>query len=70
MIKKLSNEKKSELIESAVAFIIVAGIFMSLIWAVYAAGNAFAEYKAAEARCESLQGEFGSMKCYKNGREI
>ena len=48
MIKKLSSEKKSELIESAVAFIVVAGIFMILIWAVYAAGNAFAEYKAAD----------------------
>ena len=26
--------------------------------------------KDSEARCKSIQGEFGSMKCYKNGREI
>lgn len=70
MIKKLSSEKKSEIITSVVAFIAIAGLFMPLVWAIYVAGNAFAEYKAAEARCKSLQGEFGSMKCYKNGKEI
>lgn len=70
MIKKSSSEKKSEFIESVAAAITIAAMFALVVWVLCMIGNGFAEYRAAEARCKSLRGEFGSMKCYKNGREI
>lgn len=70
MIKKLSSEKRSEFIISVVAWIIIIAIFGYVIWGIYSIGKSFAEYKAEEARCKSLGGEFGSMKCYKGGKEI
>lgn len=48
----------------------LAAMFALVVWVLCMIGNGFAEYRAAEARCKSLRGEFGSMKCYKNGREI
>jgi hypothetical protein len=65
-----NNQRASELrafkdlVKSAVLFLAVVVAIALLSMTIEQ------NTKDSEARCKSIQGEFGSMKCYKNGREI
>lgn len=52
----------------SIAGVVFVAIFM--FWFIATLDNAERQVIEARARCKSIGGEIGYLKCYKNGREV
>lgn len=64
---KLSKAEAWSIICS-IAGVVFVVIFM--FWFIATLDNAERQVIEARARCKSIGGEIGYLKCYKNGREV